>query len=156
MADINPGPEKIEIGGQPIDIDSSIDSAGFFRSRDTRGVAPLGFQIVSGDTVDLRRYFMRAWHTVLTDSVYWHVEDAPDVTGSQSPYTPGDLTDILGAVRDVVTTTREEVLGGQIVYGTRLEAADLEAPDPTPSDLAVGDFRFVAPNLPFNRITEDP
>lgn len=48
-------------------------------------------------------YRMRAYHTVLTQHVFWVSGGAPDFTGASSGYTPGDLDDIV--VQSVIPTT---------------------------------------------------
>jgi len=47
---------------------------------------------VGGATIS---YKMRAWHTVLLDYKFWNSPNAPDTTGAQSGYAPGDLTGIV-------------------------------------------------------------
>ena len=42
-----------------------------------------------------RYYFMRAYHTVLSTYVHWRAVVTPDFVGSQSGYTPADLSDIV-------------------------------------------------------------
>lgn len=40
-------------------------------------------------------YQMRAYHTVLTQMVFWDSPGAPDMTGTLSGHTPGDLSGIV-------------------------------------------------------------
>lgn len=42
-----------------------------------------------------KKYYMRAYHTVLTKFVYWISQNTPDLTGSGSGYNPVDLTDVI-------------------------------------------------------------
>lgn len=56
----------------------------------TQGLGPGG---AGGSTT---RYIMRAYHTVSPIGyVYWSVDDAPDSGGTQAPYPPNELTDIV-------------------------------------------------------------
>jgi len=71
-----------------------------------------------------RTFNMRAWHTVLTNMVYWtNTGDVPDFAGAESGYTPGDLT----AITVVNYVTIESVGDAENWLFTRLETADILA-----------------------------
>lgn len=51
----------------------------------------------------MANYWMKAWNTVLTDTVHWLSYGQPDPTGSESGYPPAQLIGIV--VREVIPTT---------------------------------------------------
>lgn len=72
-----------------------------------------------------RTFNMRAWHTVLTDMVYWSsTGDTPDFAGAESGYTPGDLANIV--VVNYVTV--EGGAEGDEWLFDRVEEVDTTAP----------------------------
>ena len=94
---------------------------------------------------------MRAWHTVLTEMIYWTVTaDTPDFAGTESGYTPGDLANI-----SVVRVDVSGEGGVSKLLFTRLTDADVADPgDPgeTANTLTASDVD----EWPFERITADP
>jgi hypothetical protein len=132
MADINPGPQDIQISGDDTIVNPSPGVDTWYRSRDTRSTQLLEFfSSADLDLENIPKYHMRAYRALTPGFVYWDVLDEPDLTGSESGYDPSELTDIIvnakitapdyapilmGENSSVSGITTPKGLGGHVYY----------------------------------------